>query len=71
LIDEGLNKGQFKMQTQTIDLTKWLDLVWKALSEQDKVKRGQLLYAAETLLREDNQELDSAQPAEQLRRMAA
>jgi hypothetical protein len=29
------------------------------------------LYAAETLLREDNQELDSAQPAEQLRRMAA
>jgi hypothetical protein len=32
---------------QNLDPTKWLEMVWNALNEQDDVKRNHLLHAAD------------------------
>jgi hypothetical protein len=45
---------------QNLDLTKWLGMVWDALKEQDELKRGHLLHAADAFLQNDNQDPDSA-----------
>jgi hypothetical protein len=39
---------------QNLDLTKWLEMVWQALSEPDEVKRNRLLRAADMFLQKDN-----------------
>jgi len=39
---------------ENIDLTKWLQMVWDALTEQDEGKRDRLLQSADLFLREDN-----------------
>ena len=44
------------------NLTRWLEMVWDALNEEDERKRERLLHAAETFLRGDNQKPDSALP---------
>jgi hypothetical protein len=43
---------------ENLDLAKWLELVWAALSEQDDVKRDDLLQAAEEFLQTESQEAD-------------
>lgn len=53
-------KGQPKMQNP--DLTRWLEMVWDALAEQDELKRDRLLRAADAFLPTDAQEPDSALP---------
>jgi len=45
---------------QNPDLTKWLEMVWDALAEQDQLERNRLLHAAASFLQSDNQEPDSA-----------
>ena len=47
---------------QNLDLTKWLEMVWNALDEQDALKRDHLLDAADVFLQSDNQDPDSAEP---------
>ena len=44
------------------NLTRWLEMVWDALNEEDEGKRECLLQAADTFLRGDNQKPDSALP---------
>jgi hypothetical protein len=39
---------------ETMDLTRWLQIVWDELTVQDKVKRDGLLRSADMLLREDS-----------------
>jgi hypothetical protein len=43
---------------ENLDLAKWLEMVWEALSEQDDVKRDDLLQAAEEFLQTESQEAD-------------
>jgi hypothetical protein len=50
-------KGRPKMQN--LDLTKWLEMVWDALDEQDELKRDHLLNAADIFLQSDTQETES------------
>lgn len=45
---------------QNPDLTKWLEMVWNALDEQDALKREHLLNAADAFLQNDPPEPDSA-----------
>jgi hypothetical protein len=47
---------------QNPDLTKWLQMVWNALDEQDALKREHLLNAADAFLQNDPLEPDSALP---------
>jgi hypothetical protein len=47
---------------QNLDLTKWLEMVWHALTEPDEMKRGTLLHAAQVFLQEENQEPICALP---------
>jgi hypothetical protein len=47
---------------QNPDLTKWLEMVWEALAEQDELERDRLLHAADAFLQCDNQEPDSGLP---------
>jgi hypothetical protein len=49
-------------EMQNLDLTKWLEMVWAALKEQDERKRDHLLHAADAFLQNDNQLPDSAPP---------
>jgi hypothetical protein len=56
---------------QNPDLTKWLEMVWDALNEQDELKRDQLLYAADAFLQDDDQEPDSTLPFVQSQKTAA
>ncbi len=44
---------------QNLDLTKWLEMVWDALDEQDELKRDYLLNAADIFLQSDTQETES------------
>jgi hypothetical protein len=46
-------KGRTKMENP--DLTRWLEMVWDALNEQDELKRDDLLHAADAFLQSDNQ----------------
>jgi len=41
---------------QNLDLTKWLEMVWDALDEQDELKRDHLLNAADNFLQSDTHE---------------
>ena len=45
---------------QKLDLTKWLKMVWDAVSEQDEVERDRLLLAADMFLREEDQDQQEA-----------
>jgi hypothetical protein len=60
---------------QNPDLTKWLEMVWDALNEQDALKRDHLLHAADAFLQsddqEDDQEPDFAMPGVDNRNTAA
>jgi hypothetical protein len=56
---------------QNPDLTKWLEMVWDALNEQDELKRDHLLHAADAFLQSDDQEPDSAVPCGDSHRTAA
>lgn len=47
---------------QNLDLTKWLQMVWDALDEQDELKRDHLLNAADIFLQSDTQALESTPP---------
>ena len=47
---------------RNLDLTKWFEMVWKALREQDELKRDHLLHAADAFLQKDNQDPDSESP---------
>jgi hypothetical protein len=47
---------------QSPDLTKWLEMVWDALNEEDERKRDGLLHAAGAFLQSDNRQPDSALP---------
>jgi hypothetical protein len=47
---------------QNLDLTKWLQMVWDALDEQDGLKRDHLLDAADIFLQSDTQEPESTPP---------
>ena len=47
---------------QNPDLTKWLEMVWGALNEQDELKRDHLLNAADAFLQCDSREPESVQP---------
>ena len=47
---------------QNPDPTKWLEMVWNALNEQDELKRDQLLYFADAFLQDVDQKPDSAPP---------
>jgi hypothetical protein len=40
---------------QNTDLTKWLQMVWNALAEQDEVRRNSMLRSAEMFLTANNQ----------------
>jgi hypothetical protein len=42
------------------DLTRWLEMVWDALNEENERKRDALLQAADSFLQIDDQEPDSA-----------
>jgi len=53
----GSKKGRPKMQN--LDLTRWLEMVWDALDEQDELKRDHLLNAADMFLQSDTQETES------------
>jgi len=44
------NRGWLKMQK--LDLTKWLEMVWRALKEPDELKRNRLLRAADRFLQQ-------------------
>lgn len=44
---------------QNSDLTRWLEMVWGALSEQDALKRDDLLRAADVFLQGGNHKQDS------------
>jgi hypothetical protein len=44
---------------QNSDLTRWLEMVWDALSEQDALKRDDLLRAADVFLQGGNHKCDS------------
>ena len=46
---------------QNPDLTRWLEMVWDALHEEDERKRAGLLHAADAFLQSD-QEPDSVLP---------
>ena len=48
---------------QNLDLTKWLEMVWGALDEQDELKRDRLLHAADMFLQDENQDADSSVPS--------
>jgi len=37
-----------------MDLTQWLQMVWDALTEQDRLKRDRSLRSADMLVRETN-----------------
>jgi len=54
-----------------LDLAKWLEMVWEALSEQDDVKRDDLLQAAEEFLQTESQEADVELPRAASQNMAA
>jgi len=54
-----------------LDLAKWLEMVWEALSEQDDVKRDDLLQAAEEFLQTESQEADVELPRADSQNMAA
>ncbi len=41
---------------ENLEVAKWLEMVWEALSEQDDVKRDDLLQAAEEFLQTESQE---------------
>jgi hypothetical protein len=42
---------------KNLKLTKWLEIVWDALAEQDEAKRTSMLHAADRFLKkEDNQQ---------------
>jgi hypothetical protein len=56
---------------QNLDLTKWLEMVWGALKEQDELKRDHLLHAADAFLQNDNQDHDSALPCVDRQKTAA
>ena len=56
---------------ENLDLAKWLEMVWQALSEQDDVKRGNLLQAAEEFLQTEGQEPDVALPRADSQNIAA
>jgi hypothetical protein len=47
---------------QNPDLTKWLQMIWDALDEQDELKRDHLLNSADAFLQSDTHAPDSAQP---------
>jgi hypothetical protein len=55
--NDSQQKGRPKMQN--LDLTKWLEMVWDALDEQDELKRDYLLNAADIFLQSDTQETES------------
>jgi hypothetical protein len=42
---------------KNLELTKWLQLVWDALAEQDEVKRNDMLQNAAVFLKKGNQQL--------------
>ena len=44
---------------QNLDLTRWLEMVWDALDEQDELKRDHLMNAADIFLQSDTQETES------------
>jgi hypothetical protein len=56
---------------ENLDLAKWLEMVWEALSEQDDVKRDDLLQAAEEFLQTEHPEADVALPRAGSQNMAA
>jgi hypothetical protein len=56
---------------ENLDLAKWLEMVWQALSEQDDVKRDDLLQAAEEFLQTESQEADVELPRAGSQNMAA
>jgi hypothetical protein len=56
--EEKPRRGDQKMQSP--DLTTWLEMVWDALSEQDALKRNDLLRAADAFLRRGNHKCGSA-----------
>ena len=47
---------------QNPDLTRWLEMVWDALQEEDERKRTGLLHAADAFLQSEDQEPDSVLP---------
>jgi len=61
-------KGATDMQHP--DLTKWLEMVWDALDEQDALKRACLLNAADALLQGGNQPHSAPQFADSTRAAA-
>jgi hypothetical protein len=56
---------------QNLDLTKWLEMVWNALDEQDALKRVHLLNAADAFLQSDPPEPNSAPPFADVAKTAA
>jgi hypothetical protein len=44
---------------QSSDLTRWLEMVWDALSEPDALRRDDLLRAADVFLQGGNPKCDS------------
>lgn len=56
----GTQKGATEMPNP--DLTRWLEMVWDALNEEDDRKRDSLLHAADSFLQRDDQEPGSALP---------
>jgi hypothetical protein len=56
---------------ENLDLAKWLEMVWEALSEQDDMKRDDLLQAAEEFLQTESQEADVELPRAGSQNMAA
>ncbi len=42
---------------KNLELTKWLQLVWDALAEQDEVKRNDMSQNAAVFLKKGNQQL--------------
>jgi hypothetical protein len=56
---------------ENLDLAKWLEMVWEALSEQDDMKRDDLLQAAEEFLQTENPEADVELPRAGSQNMAA
>jgi len=60
VIGDTQEKGRLQMQNP--DLTKWLEMVWGALNEQDELKRDHLLNAADAFLQCDSREPESVQP---------
>jgi hypothetical protein len=45
------------LKMKNLQLTKWLQLIWDALAEQDEVKRSHMLKSAAMFLNEGNQQL--------------